>query len=192
MEWENILNHYKKDIEELENKKKLCTKRMYEKGKMSAYDRILLLLDEGTFTEIGRWRETDKREGNLIKNKFLGDGVVTGYGKIQNILVYVYSEDFSVMGGSLGKVHADKITKIQDMALKNKAPLICINDSGGARIEEGMASLNGYANIFLRHVRASGVIPQIAIILGPCAGGASYGPALCDFIFMVDNISKMF
>ena len=192
MEWKEILNDYEKHIEQLESEKILSRQRMNKKGKNSAFDRISLLLDEGTFKEIGKWRETDKRDGNLIKDKFLGDGVITGYGKIQNKLVYVYSEDFSVMGGSLGKVHAEKIVKIQDMALKNRAPLICINDSGGARIEEGMASLNGYANIFLRHVKASGVIPQIAVILGPCAGGASYGPALCDFIFMVDGISKMF
>ena len=121
-----------------------------------------------------------------------GDGIVTGYGEIDGRLVFVASEDFTVIGGTLGEIHSLKFTKIQDMAMEMKAPFICINDSGGARIEEGISSLSGYSGMFLRHTKASGMIPQIAVILGPCSGGACYAPAICDFIFMVKDISKMF
>ena len=128
----------------------------------------------------------------LDKKRVPGDGVVTGYGEIDGRLVFVASEDFTVIGGTLGEYHSYKICRIQDMAMDMKAPLICINDSGGARIEEGISSLSGYSGMFLRHTKASGVIPQIAVILGPCSGGACYAPAICDFIFMVKDISKMF
>lgn len=129
---------------------------------------------------------------DLDKRRVPGDGIVTGYGEIDGRLVFVASEDFTVIGGTLGEIHSLKFTKIQDMAMEMKAPFICINDSGGARIEEGISSLSGYSGMFLRHTKASGMIPQIAVILGPCSGGACYAPAICDFIFMVKDISKMF
>ncbi len=160
-------------------------KAQLAKGKLTARDRIDLLLDEGSFREIDLF---------VIHNgnDFLGDGVVTGYGTIDQRLVYVFSQDFTIYGGSLGQGHASKIVKLQDMAMKNGAPVIGLNDSGGARIQEGVLSLAGYADIFLRNVTASGVIPQISCILGPCAGGAVYSPAITDFIFMVKNTSYMF
>ncbi|MCS6849480.1 MAG: acyl-CoA carboxylase subunit beta [Anaerolineae bacterium] len=162
------------------------------KGKLTARERLDLLLDPGSFREIDAF-VTNRPSGIGMSNQhWLTDGVVTGWGTIDGRLVYVFSQDFTVMGGSLGAAHASKIVKIQDMALKNGAPLIGLNDSGGARIQEGLMSLVGYSDIFLRNTLASGVIPQISAIMGPCAGGAVYSPALTDFIFMVKNTSHMF
>lgn len=164
----------------------------HKKGKLTARERIDLLLDEGSFEEIGKFVTHRSNEFGLEKEKYLGDGVVTGYGKIGGRLVYVFSQDFTVFGGSLSETFAEKICKIMDLAMKNGAPLIGLNDSGGARIQEGVVSLAGYADIFYRNVRASGVIPQISAIMGPCAGGAVYSPAITDFIMMVENSSYMF
>lgn len=167
-------------------------KAQHEKGKLTARERIEVLLDEGSFRELDAFVTHRATEFGLDKNRPLGDGVVTGYGTIDQRLVYVYVQDFTVMGGSLGRAHADKIIKLQDLALKNGAPIIGLNDSGGARIQEGVVSLGGYADIFLRNTLSSGVIPQISCILGPCAGGAVYSPALTDFIIMTKNTSYMF
>jgi len=167
-------------------------KAQHAKGKLSARERLDLLMDEGSFVELDRFVTHRSTEFGLEQNKVLGDGVVTGYGTIRGRLVYVFSQDFTVFGGSLSEAHAEKIVKLQDMALKNGAPLIGLNDSGGARIQEGVVSLGGYADIFLRNTLASGVIPQISVILGPCAGGAVYSPAITDFIFMVRGTSFMF
>lgn len=161
-------------------------------GKLTARERIQMLLDKDTFVEVDGFVESRIDDFDLDKRRVPGDGVVTGYGEIDGRLVFVASEDFTVIGGTLGEYHSFKICRIQDMAMEMKAPLICINDSGGARIEEGISSLSGYSGMFLRHTKASGVIPQIAVILGPCSGGACYAPAICDFIFMVRDISKMF
>ena len=161
-------------------------------GKLTARERIEILLDPGTFVEVDGFLESRIDDFDLDKRRVPGDGVVTGYGEIDGRQVFVASEDFTVIGGTLGEYHSFKICRIQDMAMEMKAPLICINDSGGARIEEGISSLSGYSGMFLRHTKASGVIPQIAVILGPCSGGACYAPAICDFIFMVKDISKMF
>jgi propionyl-CoA carboxylase beta chain len=149
-------------------------------------------MDEGSFEELGMLVTHRSTNFGLDKQKFLGDGVVTGYGTIDGRLVYVYAQDFTVMGGSLAEAHAEKICKIMDMAMKNGAPIIGLNDSGGARIQEGVVSLGGYADIFYRNTRASGVVPQLSAIMGPCAGGAVYSPALTDFIMMVENTSYMF
>jgi propionyl-CoA carboxylase beta chain len=164
----------------------------HKKGRLTARERIDLLLDKGSFREIDAFVQHRTSDFGLEKKKFLSDSVVTGWGTIDGRLVYVYSQDFTVFGGSLGEVHAEKIVKILDMALKNGAPVIGLNDSGGARIQEGVVSLGGYADIFLRNTLASGVIPQISAIMGPCAGGAVYSPALTDFIFMVRGSSYMF
>ena len=164
----------------------------HKRGRLTARERIDLLLDKGSFREIDAFSVHRTDDFGLDQQKFLGDGVVTGWGTIDGRLIYVYSQDFTVFGGSLGEVHAEKIVKIMDMALKNGAPLIGLNDSGGARIQEGVVSLGGYADIFLRNTLASGVIPQISVIMGPCAGGAVYSPALTDFIIMVRNSSYMF
>jgi propionyl-CoA carboxylase beta chain len=164
----------------------------HAKGKLTARERIDLLLDENTFNEIGSYVTHRSSDFGMQNQKILGDGVVTGYGKIEGRLVYLFSQDFTVFGGSLSETHAEKICKIMEMALKNGAPLIGLNDSGGARIQEGVVSLGGYADIFYRNVQASGVIPQISVIMGPCAGGAVYSPALTDFISMVENTSYMF
>jgi len=164
----------------------------HQKGRLTARERIDLLLDKGSFRELDAFVVHRTADFGLDKQKYLGDSVVTGWGTIDGRLVYVYSQDFTVFGGSLGEVHAEKICKIMDMALKNGAPVIGLNDSGGARIQEGVVSLGGYADIFLRNTLASGVIPQISAIMGPCAGGAVYSPALTDFIFMVRNSSYMF
>lgn len=166
--------------------------KQHEAGKMTARERIEVLLDEGSFVEVDGFIESRIDDFDLDKRRTPGDGVVTGYGEIDGRLVFVASEDFTVIGGTLGEYHSMKICRIQDMAMEMKAPLICINDSGGARIEEGISSLSGYSGMFLRHTKASGMIPQIAVILGPCSGGACYAPAICDFIFMVRNTSKMF
>ncbi|MDG1190100.1 MAG: acyl-CoA carboxylase subunit beta [Flavobacteriales bacterium] len=164
----------------------------HDKGKLTARERIHFLMDEGSFEELGMLVTHRSTNFGLHKQKFLGDGVVTGYGTIDGRLVYVYAQDFTVMGGSLAEAHAEKICKIMDMAMKNGAPIIGLNDSGGARIQEGVVSLGGYADIFYRNTRASGVVPQLSAIMGPCAGGAVYSPALTDFIMMVENTSYMF
>jgi len=170
----------------------LKIEKQHQQGKLTARERIEILLDPGTFVEVDGFVEGRIDDFELDKRRVPGDGVVTGYGEIDGRTVFVASEDFTVIGGTLGEYHSMKITRIQDMALAMKAPLICINDSGGARIEEGISSLSGYSGMFLRHTKASGVIPQIAVILGPCSGGACYAPAICDFIFMVRDVSKMF
>jgi acetyl-CoA carboxylase carboxyltransferase component len=161
-------------------------------GKLTARQRILALLDEGTFQEYDLFIEHEAKDFGMDKKELPGDGVITGTGKISGKPVCIYAQDFTVAGGSLGYMHAKKITKIMDHAIKMRVPLIGINDSGGARVQEGVNSLAGYGEIFFRNTKASGVIPQISVILGPCAGGAVYSPALTDFVFVVDNISKMF
>jgi propionyl-CoA carboxylase beta chain len=166
--------------------------KQHQQGKLTARERITLLVDEGSFHEIGQFVEHRSISFGLDKQKFPGDGVVTGYGTIHGRLVYVFAQDFTVLGGSLAEAHAQKICRIMDAAMKNGAPVIGLNDSGGARIQEGVVSLAGYADIFYRNTRASGVIPQISVIMGPCAGGAVYSPALTDFVFMVEETSYMF
>ncbi len=167
-------------------------KAQHKKGKLSARERVALLLDEGSFEEIGQLVQHRSTNFGLDKQQFYGDGVITGYGTINGRLVYVFSQDFTVLGGSLAEAHAEKICRIMDLAMKNGAPVIGLNDSGGARIQEGVVSLGAYADIFYRNTMASGVIPQISAILGPCAGGAVYSPALTDFILMVEHNSYMF
>ena len=164
----------------------------HKRGRLTARERLDLLLDKGSFREIDAFVEHRTTDFDLDQQKYLGDSVITGWGTIDTRLVYVFSQDFTVFGGSLGEVHAEKICKILDMAVKNGAPVIGLNDSGGARIQEGVVSLGGYADIFLRNTLASGVVPQISAVMGPCAGGAVYSPALTDFIFMVRNSSYMF
>jgi propionyl-CoA carboxylase beta chain len=164
----------------------------HKKGKLTARERIQLLLDEGSFEEIGMFVAHRCQDFGMENEIYLGDGVVTGYGKVNGRLVYVFSQDFTVFGGSLSETHAEKICKVMDLALQNGAPLIGLNDSGGARIQEGVVSLGGYADIFHRNVKASGVIPQLSAIMGPCAGGAVYSPAITDFISMVEHTSYMF
>ena len=164
----------------------------HKKGKLTARERIEVLLDDNSFNEIGMFVKGKSAQHTQEESAILGDGVVTGYGKINGSDVLIYSQDFTVYGGSLGEEHANKICKILDMAIKNKIPVIGLNDSGGARIQEGVAALGGYAEVFQRNVLASGVIPQISAILGPCAGGAVYSPAMTDFIFMSEQTSYMF
>jgi propionyl-CoA carboxylase beta chain len=164
----------------------------HAKGKLTARERIHFLMDEGSFQEMGMLVTHRSTNFGLDKTKFLGDGVVTGYGNVNGRLVYVFSQDFTVLGGSLAEAHAEKICKVMDMAMKNGAPVIGLNDSGGARIQEGVVSLGGYADIFYKNTMASGVVPQLSAIMGPCAGGAVYSPALTDFIMMVENTSYMF
>ncbi len=164
----------------------------HKKGKLTARERIHFLLDEGSFEEIGAFVTHRSKDFGMENQQFLGDGVITGYGTISGRLIYVFSQDFTVFGGSLSETHAEKICKLMDLAMKNGAPLIGLNDSGGARIQEGVVSLGGYADIFFRNTMASGVIPQISAIMGPCAGGAVYSPAITDFIMMVENTSYMF
>ncbi len=164
----------------------------HSKGKLSARERLHFLLDEGSFQEMGQLVTHRSTNFGLDKQKFLGDGVVTGYGTVGGRLVYVFSQDFTVLGGSLAEAHAEKICKIMDLAMENGAPVIGLNDSGGARIQEGVVSLGGYADIFYRNTMASGVVPQISAIMGPCAGGAVYSPALTDFTAMVEGSSYMF
>lgn len=166
--------------------------KQHEKGKLTARERIHFLLDENSFEEIGMLVTHRATDFGLDKQKFYGDGVVTGYGTIHGRLVYVFSQDFTVFGGSLSETHAEKICKLMDLAMQNGAPVIGLNDSGGARIQEGVVSLGGYADIFYRNTIASGVIPQISAIMGPCAGGAVYSPAITDFIMMVEQSSYMF
>ena len=164
----------------------------HAKGKLTARERVDLLMDEGSFEEIGKLVKHRSKEFGLEKQQYLGDGVVTGYGTIHGRLTYVFSQDFTVFGGSLSEAHAEKICKIMDLAMKNGAPVIGLNDSGGARIQEGVVSLGGYADIFYKNTLSSGVVPQISAIMGPCAGGAVYSPAITDFIMMVENTSYMF
>ena len=164
----------------------------HKRGKLTARERIELLLDKGSFEEFDMFVEHRSAEFGMEKSKIPGDGVVTGWGTVNGRLVYVYSQDFTVFGGSLSETHAQKICKIMDMAIQNGAPVIGINDSGGARIQEGVGSLAAYAEVFQRNIMASGVVPQISLIMGPCAGGAVYSPAMTDFIFMVKDSSYMF
>ncbi len=164
----------------------------HKKGKLSARERLDMLLDKGSFQEIGALVKHSSSNFGLDSQRFLGDGVITGYGTIDGRTIYVYSQDFTVLGGSLSKANAEKICKIMDLAMKNGCPVIGLNDSGGARIQEGVESLGGYADIFLRNTLASGVVPQISAVMGPCAGGAVYSPAITDFILMAQQTSYMF
>ena len=190
----------KSKIEILEEKNQLAElgggqiriDKQHKAGRLTARERIYQLLDKGTFVEIDKFVTHRCTDFGMENNKTLGDGVVTGYGKIEGRLMYVFAQDFTVAGGSLSRANADKIIKIMDLAMKMGAPVIGLNDSGGARIQEGVESLAGYADIFYRNVRSSGVIPQISAILGPCAGGAVYSPAITDFILMVKETSFMF
>ena len=167
-------------------------KAQHAKGKLSARERLDALLDEGSFVELDRFVTHRSTDFGLDKQQIYGDGVVTGHGRIDGRLVYVFSQDFTVFGGSLSESHAEKICKVMDLAVRGGAPVIGLNDSGGARIQEGVVSLGGYADVFLRNTLASGVVPQISAILGPCAGGAVYSPAITDFIYMVRGTSYMF
>jgi len=190
----------KNKIEQLQDKIKLAyagggaerIAAQHKKGKLTARERIHFLLDENSFEEIGMMVTHRSTDFGMEREKYLGDGVVTGYGNINGRLVYVFSQDFTVFGGSLSETHAEKICRIMEMAMKNGAPLVGLNDSGGARIQEGIVSLGGYADIFYRNVQASGVIPQLSAIMGPCAGGAVYSPSITDFILMVEHTSYMF
>ncbi|MCD0488030.1 acyl-CoA carboxylase subunit beta [Pedobacter sp. MC2016-14] len=190
----------KSKTEELKEKIKLAnlgggTSRIesqHKKGKLTARERIHFLMDEDTFEEIGMLVSHRSTDFGMEKEQYPGDGVVTGYGNINGRLVYVFSQDFTVFGGSLSETHAEKICRVMDLAMQNGAPIIGLNDSGGARIQEGVVSLGGYADIFYRNVQASGVIPQLSAIMGPCAGGAVYSPAITDFILMVEHTSYMF
>ncbi|MFV2065242.1 MAG: acyl-CoA carboxylase subunit beta, partial [Chloroflexota bacterium] len=166
--------------------------QQHEKGKLTARERLELLLDAGSFVEFDAFVTHRSSDFGLEEQRFLGDGVVTGHGKIDGRLVFVFSQDFTVLGGSLSEAHAGKICKIMDLAMKVGAPVVGLNDSGGARIQEGVASLGGYADVFLRNTMASGVIPQVSLIMGPCAGGAVYSPAITDFTLMVEGTSYMF
>ena len=166
--------------------------RHHGRGRMTARERLTLLLDKGSFREVDMFVTHTSNDFGLGEQKFAGDGVVTGYGMINGRLVFVYSQDFTVFGGSVSRTHAQKICKIMDMAMKNGAPIVGLNDSGGARIQEGVLALAGYADIFYRNVIASGVVPQISVIMGPCAGGAVYSPAITDFVIMVKDTSHMF
>ncbi|PSQ99582.1 MAG: methylmalonyl-CoA carboxyltransferase [Bacteroidetes bacterium QS_9_68_14] len=166
--------------------------RQHEKGKLTARERLDVLLDEDTFEELGTFVRHQEQHFGLGEKRPYGDGVVTGYGRIEGRLVYVYSQDFTVFGGSLGRAHANKIVRIMELAMENGAPVIGLCDSGGARIQEGVVSLGGYADLFKKNTEASGVVPQISAVMGPCAGGAVYSPAITDFTFMVEGTSYMF
>ena len=186
--------------QELERRQDLARKgggearieRQHAKGKMTARERIKELFDPDTFEELGRFVQHQCTDFEMDENRYYGDGVVTGYGKIRGRLAYVYSQDFTVFGGSLGRAHANKIVQVLTLAGQNGAPVIGLNDSGGARIQEGVVSLGGYADIFLQNTLLSGVVPQVSAIMGPCAGGAVYSPALTDLVFMVQDTSFMF
>ena len=186
----NILE--KKNAEALLGGGEVRIAAQHKKGKLTARERVTLLLDEGSFEEIGKFVMHRCKDFGLDKEYYLGDGVITGYGTIHGRMAYVFAQDFTVFGGALSETHAEKICKLMDLAMKNGAPLIGLNDSGGARIQEGVTSLAGYADIFYKNTLASGVIPQISAIMGPCAGGAVYSPAITDFIMMVENTSYMF
>ncbi len=164
--------------------------KQHEKGKLTARERVHILLDDGSFEEIGMLVEHRNADFGMEKQRIPGDGVVTGYGTVNGRLVYVFSQDFTVFGGSLSETHAKKICRLMDLAMENGAPVIGLNDSGGARIQEGVDSLGGYAEIFYRNTIASGVIPQLSAIMGPCAGGAVYSPAITDFIMMVELVYR--
>jgi propionyl-CoA carboxylase beta chain len=166
--------------------------KIHAKGRLTARERLAFLLDEGSFVEIDKFATHRCTDFGMEEKKYLGDGVVTGYGRINGRYVYVYAQDFTVFGGSLSSTQASKICKIFDLALKNGKPVIGLNDSGGARIQEGVESLGGYADLFYRNTKASGVVPQISVIMGPSAGGAVYSPSITDFIFMVKESSYMF
>src|SRR5512136_2416761 len=166
--------------------------KQHKQGKLTARERIDLLLDSGSFRELDMFVTHRATDFGMEDKKILGDSVVTGWGTIDGRLVYVFSQDFTVFGGSLGEAHAEKIVRLLDHAMKNGAPVVGLNDSGGARIQEGVVSLGGYADIFLHNTLASGVVPQISAIMGPCAGGAVYSPAITDFVLMVKNTSYMF
>ena len=166
--------------------------QQHERGKLTARERLELLLDPDSFVEFDAFVTHRATDFGLDRQRFLGDGVVVGHGTIAGRLVFVFSQDFTVFGGSLSEAHAEKICKVMDLAVRVGAPIIGLNDSGGARIQEGVVSLGGYADIFLRNTLASGVVPQISLILGPCAGGAVYSPAITDFTVMVDGTSYMF
>jgi propionyl-CoA carboxylase beta chain len=189
-----------KKLEELKEKTKSAElgggkeriEKQHKSGKLTALERINLLLDEGSFQEMDKLVVHQSRDFGMEKKRIYGDGVVTGYGTIDGRRVFIFAQDFTVFGGSLSGANAAKIVKIMDLALKGGVPIIGLNDSGGARIQEGVASLGGYADIFLRNVLSSGVIPQISAIMGPCAGGAVYSPAITDFIIMTRDISNMF
>jgi propionyl-CoA carboxylase beta chain len=169
-----------------------AVERQRERGKLLARERVELLLDPGSFVELDAFVQHRSPNFNMMENRPLGDGVVTGHGTIEGRRVFVFSQDFTVFGGSLGEAFAEKIVKVMDMALRYRCPLIGINDSGGARIQEGVVSLAGYADIFYRNVQASGVVPQISLVMGPCAGGAVYSPVMTDFVMMVEETSHMF
>lgn len=186
----NKLLETKKNIELGGGEKRI--EKQHSEGKLTARERINMLLDEGSFVEIDQFVTHRCTNFGMEKVKAPADGVVTGYGTVNGRLVFAYAQDFTVLGGSLGEMHAAKICKVQEMALKMGAPIVGFNDSGGARIQEGVDALSGYGKIFYRNTIASGVIPQISVIMGPCAGGAVYSPALTDFIFMVENTSRMF
>src|SRR5437879_5164037 len=166
--------------------------RQHKEGKLSARERVELLLDEGSFEELDKLVTHRCRDFGMDEQIVPGDGVVSGYGRIDGRLTYVFAQDFTVFGGSLSETNAQKVCKVMDLALKNGAPVVGLNDSGGARIQEGVGSLAGYADIFLRNTLSSGVVPQISAIMGPCAGGAVYSPAITDFVFMVEHASYMF
>ncbi|MCK4763395.1 MAG: methylmalonyl-CoA carboxyltransferase, partial [Candidatus Aminicenantes bacterium] len=166
--------------------------KQHEAGKYTARERIDMLLDPNSFVELDKLKTHRCNDFDMEKKKIYGDGVITGYGKIEGRLVYVFAQDFTVFGGSLSGAYAEKILKIMDLAVQNGAPVIGLNDSGGARIQEGVISLAGYASIFLRNTLTSGVVPQISVIMGPCAGGAVYSPAITDFILMIEKTSYMF
>ena len=191
---------FKKFILDLRNRKKVAEKgggtkaqaKQKAMGKLSARERIIAILDDNSFREYDMFVEHVARDFDMEKKKLQGDGVIIGTGTINGAPICIYAQDFTVAGGSLGLMHSRKICKIMDHALKIRVPIIGINDSGGARIQEGVNSLAGYGEIFYRNTMASGVIPQLSVILGPCAGGAVYSPALTDFVFVVENISKMF
>src|ERR1700751_185411 len=187
-------------LEELKKRSRLAEEgggsqrreRQHKEGKMSARERIEFLLDEGTFEETNKFVTHRCTDFGMAENKIYGDGFITGYGRIEGRLVYVFAQDFTVFGGSLSEANAATIVKIMDLSAKMGAPMIGLNDSGGARIQEGVMSLAGYADIFLRNTLYSGVVPQISAIMGPCAGGAIYSPAITDFVLMVDKTSYMF
>ena len=182
----------KKQEEALLGGGKARIESQHKKGKLTARERLHFLLDEGSFEEIGMLVLHRSTDFGMENERYPGDGVVTGYGTVNGRLVYVFSQDFTVFGGSLSETHAEKICKIMDLAMKNGAPVIGLNDSGGARIQEGVVSLGGYADIFYKNTMASGVVPQLSAIMGPCAGGAVYSPAITDFVLMVENTSYMF
>ena len=196
---DNHRDHEKarKQLTDLENQAEMSggqsrIDKQHQAGKYTARERIEMLLDPGSFVELDKLKTHRCTDFNMDEKKIYGDGVVTGYGRIEDRLIYVFAQDFTVFGGSLSGAFAEKVCKIMDLAMRSGAPVIGLNDSGGARIQEGVVSLAGYADIFLRNTLASGVIPQISAVMGPCAGGAVYSPAITDFILMIENTSYMF